>query len=64
MSVWPVAQQSHPEVRMIEGRLLVAVVVIAATDTRGGRRVLLFGLPCRIGEASAVGPAPAMMPSP
>jgi len=49
---------------MIEDWLLVAVVVIAATDTRAGQCVLLFGLPCRIGEASAVGPAPAMMPSP
>lgn len=49
---------------MIEDWLLVAIVVIAATDTRAGRRVLLFGLPGRFGKASAVGPAPAMMPSP
>jgi len=62
-SVWSVAQRGHPEVRPIEGWLLVAIVVIAAAYTRAGHCVLLFGLPCRIGEASAVGPAPAMMQS-
>lgn len=62
-SVGSVAQRGHPEVRPIEGGLLVAVVVIAGAYTRAGPCVLLFGLSCRIGEASAVGPAPAMMQS-
>ncbi|MGX1911474.1 hypothetical protein ACWIID_21790 [Streptomyces phaeochromogenes] len=48
---------------MIDGGLLIVIVVIATTGPRAGHCVLLSGLPCRIGEMTSVGPAPAMMSS-